>query len=166
MDVIDFWSKQVEAWNLENKCGECWKFGAPLTLSGVTKTELSEGEECCVHVFMTNLEESIYNQYASTGLLRRREQTYNMTMYFLKQDADLGQNVWNEIPDHPVSESKWAMILKPIKDCVKAENVLDFCTHLGLNAEINSFRMFTEINTMDGYTGWSLQLSIKIRDED
>lgn len=166
MDVIGFWQKQVQQWNDEQMCENCWTFGAPLLKSGIEKSEFKEEEDCCVHVFVTNLDERTDNQYARTGLLQRRAQVYNMTVYFLKQDADLGENVYNEIPHHPISESKWIKTLKPIKECLKAENILDFCLHLGYNVEIVNFQLFAEINVFDGYTGWSLRLTLRNQDED
>lgn len=157
MDIVDFWKKQVEAWDAENKCGFCWTFGAPLT-DEAANTQQTE-EPCCVSVFVTDITQSSSRRYADTSWLNSRVDNHGFTLYVLKRDG-LGVNNYNEILGHPVTESKWETILKPLKECVTAEGVLEFCEILGYNVQIPTWQMETRINWLDeNYTGWRIRVN-------
>lgn len=163
VDIIDFWKRQVEKWDSESKCGECWVFGAPLTEDAANKQQSEVEDACCVHVYITDLRRAEGRIFASNGLVKELQEVWNYNIHFLKRD-NIGVNTFNEILDHPISESKWEMILKPILVCVTEENVLEYCEILGLNLDIIRWDMNTRINYLDeNYTGWTANASFRFK---
>jgi hypothetical protein len=76
----------------------------------------------------------------------------------------IGRNVYDEIKDHPLSESKWMTILKPIYDCVSADDILTFCLDLGYVVEIQRWIGTQIIDSKEydnNYTGWKFNVRLK-----
>lgn len=159
IDIVDFWKQQTEKWNDEQKCGFCWSFGAPLTESAANGQQTED--PCCVSLFVTNVTQSTVRGYANTGFQNSREENHGFVLYVLKRDG-IGVNNYNEMLGHPIEESKWETILKPLKQCVTEENVLEFCEILGINLQIPNWNMETKINWLDeNYTGWMVRATFK-----
>jgi hypothetical protein len=75
---------------------------------------------------------------------------------------DVGTNVYQEQIGHPVSESKWQTILKPLEDCVCPENILEFCELINKRILITQWNAITRINWLDNnYTGWSINMTLR-----
>ena len=166
MDVIDFFKQQTNIWNEELKCGFCWEFDAPLTDAGVNESIMqTDSDECCtVKVFITNLSERKNRQYNNnTGLLTEYTADYTFTLHVMAFDR-IDTNVYSEQLGHPLEESKWISILKPLQDCVCEENVLKFCDIICKKIKIINWNAVTRINWLDNYTGWSI--TITLRDYD
>jgi len=162
-DIVGFWKDLVDQWNLASKCGECWYFGAPLEEAKVNIQQSSD--PCCVHVFVTDIEEQVLRTYASTGFQNGRADTCSFTLWVLKQD-ELGKNNFNEILGHSITESKWETILKPLKECFKAKDLIDFCAQLGYYVQIPVWNLTTRINYQDmNYTGWAIRAQFRINVE-
>lgn len=164
MDVVDFFKRQTDKWNTELKCGFCWEFDSPLTEAGVNESVMqTDPDECCpVKVFITNLTERknrTYNQ--TTKLLTDYTIDYTFTLHALMFDR-VDTNVYAEQIGHPISESKWETILKPIQDCICEENVLEFCELLCKKILITGWNAITRINWLDNnYTGWSITMTLR-----
>lgn len=160
MDIVDFFKKQTEHWDAEGKCGFCWEFGAPLEEAEANKQQTERG--CCVNVFLTDLKKDVVRGYSSqTGFQNSRADNYSFTLYVLKRD-ELGKNNYNEIIGHPIDESRWETILKPLQECVTEEGVLEFCNILGINIDIPRWSMSTKINYLDdNYTGWMIRATFR-----
>lgn len=159
MDIVKFWSEQVKLWNEQNKCGLCWEFSAPLVTSQIN---IVQEEECCVNVFLTDIRfREIKNRNSVTGLITSKTCVWNFSLYVLKKE-NLGVNNYNEIKGHPVDESKWETIFKPIIDCLGCDNILDTCEILGLtnvNVDMPSDAILINNYLDDNYNGWKLNYS-------
>ena len=162
MDVIEFFQDVVTAWNAENKCDECWTFGAPLTEDALNKQQTPDGvDPCCVHVFISDLVISSVRAFATTGYQSARYDNHSFNLYVLKK-GDLGTNNYNEIAGHPISESRWQQTLKPLKECLDDQNLLPFCTELDNTIQITNWQMSTKIAYLDGnYVGWLIRATFK-----
>lgn len=164
MDVVGFFKQQVEAWDDEQKCGFCWEFDAPLTESGVNESIMqTDPEDCCpVKVFITNLSTRKNRSYnTTTGFLNSYSVDYTFTLHALKFDR-IDTNVYQEQLGHPVSESKWETILKPIQSCLCEENVLSFCDLICKKIDITAWNEVVRINWLDNnYTGWSITMTLR-----
>lgn len=164
MDVVNFFKQQVTKWNDETKCGFCWEFDAPLTDAGVNESVMqTDPDECCpVKVFITNLSERKNRTYnTQSKLLTDYTIDYTFTLHALVFD-EVGTNVYQEQLGHPVSESKWETILKPIEDCVCPEEILEFCDLICKKILITQWNAITRINWLDNnYTGWSITMTLR-----
>lgn len=161
MNVIDFWQKQVNKWNDESKCDFCWEFSAPLYRSDLNK--IQRKEECCTYVFLTDYSVELRNEYnQSTGLIPRRYNDHAFNLYLLRQ-GDLGTNNYNEINGHPIADSNWETIYKPILECLEQEDLLlDFCEFIGVAPNVMRWR-FDMVRAFqdDNYIGWKLSITFR-----
>lgn len=159
-DVIGTISQMVSDWNAEEKCGLCWEFTAP-----IRETDLNEyqkrGEECCVIVAVTDYRYSVQQIVnRNSGMITNKSETFNFSLHFLSLD-DLGLNVYNEIPNHPLNESKWATIIKPLADCAVTD-LLTFCEYIGRELEVVTWVATPRIDWLDmNYTGWTVQVQLR-----
>lgn len=160
MDVVDFFSRQVEQWNNDEKCGFCWEFDAPLTDAGVNES-VKKSDDCCIRVFITNLSHRKNRTYQpTTKLLTDYTIDHTFTLHLLKLDR-VDTNVYSEQLGHPVSESKWETILKPLEDCVCEAELLKFCDLICKKILIMNWNAVTRINWLDNYTGWSITMTLR-----
>lgn len=159
LDIVKFWKDQTELWNEQEKCGLCWQFSAPLVLSQIN---IVQEENCCVNVFLTDLKfREIKNRNATTGLITSKTCVWNFSIYFLVRE-NLGVNNYNEIKDHPIEESKWERIFKPIIDCLGCDNILDTCELLGVtnvNVDMPSDAVLIHNYLDNNYNGWKVNYS-------
>lgn len=165
MNLIDFWQKQIEIWNTEQKCGFCWDFSAPLTESAINLVQPTDGKECCVQVmivrdrveaFSTN---NTYDQ--KTGFLTNSVCQKSFQVLFLMH-SDIGTNNFNEIKGHDTDESKWATILSRLEDCISCDLNLDFCAILGGQLRVTRWAAVQEINFMSqNYSGYRLTVNLQ-----
>lgn len=164
MDVVNFFKEQVSLWDEEEKCGFCFEFDAPLTDSGVNESQMQTNpDECCpVKVFLTNLRERKNRTYStSTGLLTDYTIDYSFTLYLLKLDR-VDTNVYAEQLGHPICESKWSTILRPLQECICEETILEFCKIIGKRIDITAWDASTKINWLDNnYTGWAINITLR-----
>ena len=164
MNVVDFFKKQTEKWNDDNKCGFCFEFDAPLTDSGINESQMqTDLDDCCpVKVFITNLSERknrLYNN--TTNLLQNYTIDYTFTLHVLAFDR-IDTNVFAEQLGHPISESKWETILRPLQECVCEEGILEFCDLICKDIKIINWNAITRINWLDNnYTGWSITMTLR-----
>ena len=126
MNVVDFFKRK----NRPKKNGTtitnggfCFEFDAPLTDSGINESQMqTDPDDCCpVKVFITNLSERknrLYNN--TTNLLQNYTIDYTFTLHVLAFDR-IDTNVFAEQLGHPISESKWETILRPLQECVCEE---------------------------------------------
>ena len=163
MDIVNFFKQQVERFNLDDKCGLCWAFEAPMTESALNLVQLEEDTKCCVHLFMTSLQFSKKNRYsAQTTFVNGESCEYTFTLYVL-QASRMDLNNYTEIKGHPVSESKWETIYKPIFDCLSCENVLETCEILGYKVDVTKWDAFLVSNFRDlNYDGWRFNITLKV----
>lgn len=165
MDIVDFWDKQITAWNDEMKCGLNWAFGAPLTDDAANIFQCKDGEKDFVHALLTNINSGTSLNYSRSNFVNGSTSRWNFTLHVVKHDA-LGKNNYDEIKDHPISESRWVTILKPLYDCLQTspELLLQFCTHLGYNVEITRWEMYPEILWNDSnFTGWKINVGLQLK---
>lgn len=163
LDIVKFIHDMVEQWNDEEKCDLCWAFTAPMRDSDLNEYQFrDESGACCVLVAVTDYRFATNRRYASSSLVREKFTSHDFRLNFLVRD-EIGKNVYNEIKNHELRESKWATILKPIYDCISVDEVLDFCETLGYNVDINSWRGSMKIDWLDNYTGWSIDVSLTER---
>ena len=156
MNIRDFFKDVTCKWNSENKCNSCWTFGAPLSESGMNASKPTEDKKCCNHLFVTNYKtSSSYTKNQNTGLKNRLWCDHIFTIYAVKH-ADTGLNIYNEQPNHHISESLLETHLKPLQECLGCGNELEFC-EMGYNFELERWEMdvvkkFEDMN----YTGWKI----------
>lgn len=156
MDIVNFWKEQVSIWNESEKCGLCWEFSAPLVTSQIN---IVQEEKCCVNVFLTDIRfREIKNRNSVTGLITSKTCVWNFSLYVLKKE-NLGVNNYNEIKGHPVNESKWETIFKPIIDCLGCDKILDTCEIFGftnVNVDMPSDAILIHNYLDDNYNGWRI----------
>lgn len=159
-DVIGSISQMVSDWNADEKCGLCWEFTAPIRESDLNEYQ-KKTDECCVIVAVTDYRyQVITNVNRQSGLIINKSEVFNFNLHFLSLD-DLGLNVYNEIPNHPLNESKWATILKPLADCAVTD-LLTFCEYIGNELEIVNWIATPKIDWQDmNYTGWTVQVQLR-----
>ena len=161
IDVIGIVEQNVSDWNDETKCGWCWEFTAPLRESDLNEYQ-KRGDECCVVVAITEYRPRCVPGYdRATGMNNLGYNTYSFNLHILYQ-GDIGLNVYNEIKDHPLSESKWKTTLQPLWECIGCKP-LDFCTFTGFPVEI--LRWGDAIPRMDwldnNYDGWTIPVQLR-----
>lgn len=167
-DIVGYIAAMVQTWNgdpeadpaIEPKCGLCWEFTAPIRESDLNEYKF-RGDECCVLVALTDYRwECIAPMNRTTGLPQLVSEVYSFNLHFLALD-NLGLNVYNEIPNHPLAESKWATILDPLADCI-ACSPLDFCEYLGQPLEVVRWAATPKIDWLDmNYTGWTINVQLR-----
>lgn len=162
VDIVGLFEQLITNWKNVDKCGYCWEFEAPLRLSDLNESE-KKSEDCCVRVFLTNLEVD-YDRTYENGLTADKSTRYSFDLHFLMYD-DIGTNVYGEQGGYPIDESKWKRILLPLKMCLNSS--FDFCEILGRNLDIEREHWRTEIDYMDNnYTGWMVSVTLKDNEYD
>lgn len=160
INVIGALSEIIEDWNNENKCDFCWEFTFPIRESDLNEYQ-QKSDECCVIVAVTDyrvVPQFTYN--TSTGLRTNASESHYFNLHFLIKD-DVGLNVYNEISNHSILESKWETILKPLADCVVGEPI-DFCDKLGTDLETLNWTATPKIDWLDmNYTGWTINAQLR-----
>lgn len=157
MDIVLFWKNQVDLWNTQNKCGLCWEFSAPLVAS--QNNIVQEEHPCCVQVFLTDIRfREIKQRNAITGLVTGKTCVWSFSLHALIK-SPLGVNNYNEIKNHPIEESKWETIFKPLIDCLGCDNILDTCELLGVtnvNVDMNGDAVLVHNYLDENYNGWRI----------
>ncbi len=157
IDIVDFFEQQIELWNEERKCGYCWDFEYVERISDLNESEQQE-DECCLKVFLTDLTLTKNRNYANNQFyITSKSVTQRFNLYFLINDR-IDINVYQEQKRHPIEESKWKKILKPIMDCISD---LDFCVITGLPIRYDSENWSVVLDFQDqNYSGWRVQFSL------
>lgn len=155
--IIDFFKALTEKYNLEQKCGFCWTFGAPLSESALNNQQAVEGQQCCINIFVTDYKlKSQYGFSTPTGLTTTEDCDHTFTVYVVQQREDIGENVYNEIDGHEISTSLWAELYKPLMDCLGCDRVLYEC-ELGFDFRVTAWDMETVKFKEDrNFTGWKI----------
>jgi hypothetical protein len=161
MNLVNFWKSQTEIWNEEEKCGFCWAFGGVTTVPGIEQYKIREGEECCVHVFITDDGFNEVINYGVRPFIRNTNCQDIFTLWVL-YPSSLGLNNYKEIPGHPVEQSTEETILTPLKSCLTCEVVLDMCEAAGYLFEIIKWQGYKVRNfTNHNFTGWKIMATFQ-----
>lgn len=144
MTVIEFFEKQVEIWNQEQYCNSCWFFGAPLSESALETQQLREETKCCYQLMVTDYTASERKEYNTSNFITRSVCDQRITFYVVKE-SQIDINNYNEVNNHPVDESKWEAIFKPLLECLTCDTVLDFCSIQGYPTQIPEWTV-TRVN--------------------
>lgn len=156
MYIVKFWKDQVDLWNMQEKCGLCWEFSAPLVASQIN---IVQSETCCVNVFLTDIRFRESKQRDNiTGLVLSDFCVWSFSLYALSK-SPLGVNNYNETKGHPIEESKWETIFKPLIDCLGCDNILDTCELLGVtnvNVDMNGDATLIHNYLDENYNGWKI----------
>lgn len=166
MDIVKLFEDVTELFNTEQKCDKCWEFSAPFFEDALNKVQTEE--PCCVQLMLTNFRYLSQLTYLTSGFLKDVVKDYAFDLYILQKtgEAGLGTNNYNEIKGHPVNESKWATVYKPLFDCLNDSAALELCQTLGFNAEITKWEMSLVRNYQDdNYDGWLIRATIRTRNE-
>lgn len=157
LDLVSFFKDLAELWTAQEKCGSCWSFGAPLTEAGANKQQPADGQECCIHLILTNYRLiSGYRYSPETSLQNYESCDHSFTLYAVMQRSDIGQNVFNEIAGHPISSSLWAEVQSKISGCLGCGRELSLC-ELGYDFDIVSWMMESVFFKEDqNWTGWKI----------
>lgn len=167
MDIVAFFKDLVDHYNNLEKCGFCWSFGAPLSESALNKQQLRDEEVCCMNIFLSDVKyrsEIRYN--TNTGLQNYEACNITFTLYVGRQTEDLGLNSYNEINDHPITESLWETIWKPLQDCFGCGRELDLC-ELGWDFDITKWDMsMVKFKEDINLTGWRIDGAFRIPNQN
>lgn len=159
-DIVDFFKEQTAKWNDEQKCGFCYTFGAPLFNSEIN---VQQTEDCCMQVFLSNISvKSIYNQNINNfnGIKQLEQCIYSFELHLLKQ-VPMGINNYNEIQNHPIEESKWQTIFKPLLNCFGCG--INECSDIDTFVGYNNYNVSLVHNYLDNnYNGIKINASITI----
>lgn len=164
-DIIGAIQTAVNTWNDENKCGYCWEFTAPMRESDLNEYQ-KKSDDCCILVAVTGFRwECDVPVNRDTGLKLLGAEVFNFNLHVLSQDR-IDINVYNEIDGHPINQSKWETILKPLADCVGC-NPIDFCSILGYDLEVSRWSANSRIDWLDNnYTGWTINVQLRKNNND
>lgn len=153
MTAIEIFEKQVEIWNQNQFCNNCWVFSAPLSEEAMNAYQLRSEEECCYHLFVVDYSSSTRNIYNSSNYLTQKTCEERFTIYIAKSDR-IDINNYNEIEEHPIDQSKWETIIKPLIECFTCDMMIDDCDILGYPVMIPEWNVSKVINLHDNnYTG-------------
>ncbi len=156
MDIVNFWKRQIDLWNDENKCGFCWNFHAPLVNSQIN---IVNSENCCVSVFLTDLKfREVTQRNEKTGFVSSKKCVWTFSLYALIK-SPVGINNYNEIINHPIEESKWENIFKPLINCLGCNNLLSYCDILELQnvlVDMNGDATLVHNYLDENYNGWKV----------
>ena len=136
-DIVELWRQIIANYAETAECDFCWKFYAPLTeqkLNLVKDVLVEPGSDevnqaCCVHVFLLRNQPDDFSttpNYSTYGNLNTVSHNENYVVYFLIKSKE-GLNNYNEIPDHPILESRYETIFKPLRDCIDSRILTDIC---------------------------------------
>ena len=162
MKLIPFFEKQINKWNVENKCGQCFNFYAPLTEEALNKQQI---DNCCVNVMMTRDRNNAFGIKTSyntlTGNLSDQYEYKTFTLYFIvPQGVDL--NNYKEILNNDTSNSK-SVLLEDLEECI-LNMELDFCNYIGQSWQLTQWDAQQLIKFRDNnYTGYRVNVSIRKR---
>lgn len=129
LDVLGLWKGLTEQLNEEEVCDFCWEFYAPLT--EVKLNIIRNKGNCCVHVFLIRNKPNDFGSnltYGTGGYLNTQIHTDSYDVLFLVSSIE-GLNNYNELDNHPIEESRYETIFKPIRDCIKSKLITDICEH-------------------------------------
>lgn len=128
MDVLENIKSIIERFKTDEQCGFCWNFYAPLTEQRQNIVRLSQ--PCCVNVFLLRNKGQDFstNLTYQNGYIRTAKNSENYDLLFLMQSRE-GLNNYNELEGHPIEESRYETILKPLRDCVTDKLITDICEH-------------------------------------
>lgn len=162
MDIVKFFKSLTDKYEQERKCGFCWQFGAPMSIQNMNKIIVAQEDACCVHLFLTAYKyHRDVRSNSRTGLENFRQDVHTFTLFVGKRSEDIGINMYNEIPEHPVSESLWEKIYRPLQECLSGEPDMDLC-HLGYDVEVTTWQMqMVQYVEDDNWTGWKIDAVIR-----
>jgi hypothetical protein len=158
-DIVEYFKNKVEIWNQDQQCGLCFEFSAPLFNS---EMNVQQNNSCCVQVFVANiLTDTVYkNDFNIYGFQNIDYCVYTFDLFFLVQ-SPMGLNNYNEIQFHPIEESKWETIFKPLLNC--------FGCGKNLCEEVYNFGGYINYSTSlvhnyldNNYNGLKVRAKIKI----
>lgn len=159
-DIVDFFKAKTEKWNEEQRCGFCYSFGAPLFNS---EMNIQQSSVCCMQVFLSNVSlKSIYSQNKTNfnGFKQLEQCVYTFDLYLLKK-VPMGINNYNEIDHHPIEESKWETIFKPLLNCFGCG--INECNEIYNFGGYNNYNVYLIRNYLDNnYNGIKITASISI----
>lgn len=162
MKLIDFLEKQVQKWNTENKCGQCYEFYAPLTEEALNKQQI---KYCCVNVMLTRDRgqafgvDKTYN--TQTGTKSDEWEFKNFTLFFIVPQG-ININNHTEILGHSTELSK-SKLLEDLEECI-IDLELDFCEFIGTEWQVTQWTAQQLLNYRDNnYTGYRISISIRKR---
>lgn len=136
MNIVKFIKDQTKIWNERNSCGFCWAFGGAIEQSQINVYEIRSGEECCVHVFITDIqfvETELRN--AQTGLVNEKKCQWKFNLWVGVPKA-LGNNFVEETQGYPIEEGLWESTIQPLMDCLSCGKIIDACEILGHEIKI------------------------------
>lgn len=167
MDIVAFFKDLVSHYSEINKCGFCWAFGAPLSESGMNKQEMRDAEVCCMHIYLTDVIYRSEMRYNATTTLQNYDGcNTSFTLYIGRQTEDLGLNSYDEIQDHPVEESLWDTIWKPLQECLGCGREFDLC-ELGWDFDITKWDMrMVKFKDDNNFTGWKVEGSFRTKNDN
>lgn len=160
MNIANFWKEQTAIWNAENKCGFCWTFGGATDRAGINRYKIRDGEECCVHVFITEETFTEQNTFANgTPFISQTNCQSTFNVWFL-MPSRIDLNDHKEIPNHSEDESLEESILTPLKECVSCQLFLDMCEIQGYLFQVTQWRGSKVYRYADNnYTGWMIAVT-------
>lgn len=172
-DIVELWRDIIEAYNIDVKCGFCWKFYAPLTeqklnLVRDVLVEPGSGESedaCCVHVFLLRNQPDDFSStpnYSQFSTISDIVSTENYVVYFLIKSKE-GLNNYNELPGYSIDESRHETIFKPLRECIDISILTDLC----LLGQVTSYRGSYVYDYQDEqYYGLKVNFSQRITNYD
>lgn len=162
MRIINFLNLQVQKWNEEKKCDQCFSFYAPLTEEALNKQQL---KDCCVNVMLTRDRgqafgvEKTYN--ALTGTKSDEWEFKNFTLFFIVPQG-VNLNNHTEILGHSTELSK-STLLEDLEECI-IDMELNFCEFIGVDWQLTQWSAQQLLNYRDNnYTGYRVSVSIRKR---
>lgn len=166
MNWIDFFQKQIDKYEEDQKCGFCWFFSAPLEESKVNIQQLREDSKCCVQVMFLQDKQAAFSVSTTydntTTFITDRQCTENFRLLFLIPNV-IDKNNYNEIDGHPIEESR-SVDLMNLKDCIGCDFQFDFCEIIGTAWQVIKWEGYQKLNYQDNnYIGYEVYVSLKKR---
>ena len=140
---INLLRNKITNWNSITKCGFGWEFHAPLWTQTINNVQLTNVD--AVQVMLIWNQNLLYNgdlSYTSSvlGTPEITNNTDQFDLYFLLA-SNIDINNYDEAEGHPISEGRiWE--LEKLMDCLKSNNIIDFCTGLENKYELTRWQIF------------------------
>ena len=168
MNIAQFFTEQARIWTDELHCGFCWRFDLPLRESDAEEHKLGaaifDEQNCdCVTMLLTDLSIQEVKSYVNGDPTRLNDyyENYSFTLNVVIPDI-IGRQTYQENEIYPIGQSKWDLILQPLKACLAGDAPFNFCDIYGREVPITTSNWTARLDWLsNNYTGWSISIVLR-----
>lgn len=157
LNLVSFFREAAKRWTIESRCGECYEFGAPLSVQAMNNVIPADGKECCVHMFLTRYSNNTTEtRNGTTQLVNGRTCFHNFELRVVKTMNSVGTMIDNEIPNYEEGSGLYDLILSDLLACFGCGMEFDLC-EMGYDFNITKWTLEPIVYEQDmNWTGWKI----------